>query len=112
MAFSFNQSFSKHPYTIASAIFLVLALFGWRVLDWGERQLGFLLLLYFILTLGIRLDEISRAIGGAGGNPRDSDREPDCLAEQLREIRLQLRRIQARLDTLPAGRETEERREP
>jgi hypothetical protein len=112
MGFEFNQWFSRHPYTIASAIFLALAVFGWRVLDWGERQLGFLLLLYFIVTLGIRLDEISRAIGGSGGNPRSAGKEPECLAEQLREIRLQLRRIQASLDQPPAGDETGERRQP
>jgi len=31
-----------------------------------------LLLLYFIVALGIRLDDISRAIGGSGGNPESS----------------------------------------
>jgi hypothetical protein len=93
-----NNWFSRHPYTTTSAIFMILALFGWRVLDWGERQLGFLLLLYFIMTLGIRLDEISRAIGG---NPRPLGREPDSLAAQLREIRRDLRHIQAALDKLP-----------
>lgn len=109
MVFWFNQWFSRHPYTIASLIFLILAVFGWRVLDWGERQLGFLLLLYFIVTLGIRLDELSRAIGGS---PRPGGNEPECLAEQLREIRLHLRRIQARLDQLPVGGDTEEREQP
>ena len=112
MGFGFNQWFSRHPYTIASAVFLVLAVFGWRALDWGERQLGFLLLLYFIMTLGIRLDEISRAISGTAGNPRPADKEPESLAEQLREIRLHLRRIQARLDKLTVADETEERRQP
>jgi hypothetical protein len=111
MAFWFNQWFSRNPYTIASVIFMILAVFGWRVLDWGERQLGFLLLLYFIMTLGIRLDEIARAIGGSGGAPRPADRDPESLAAQLREIRLHLRRIQARLDKLPVGDETEERQQ-
>jgi hypothetical protein len=105
---SINQWFSRHPYTIASAIFMVLAVFGWRVIGWGERQLGFLLLLYFIMTLGIRLDEISRAIGGSGSNPRSVGSEPDCVAAQLREIRLHLRRIQASLDKLPRREDTEE----
>lgn len=112
MGFWFNQWVSRHPYTTASAIFLTLVVFGWLALDWGERQLGFLLLLYFIMTLGIRLDEISRAISGSGGNPRPADKEPESLAEQLREIRLHLHRIQARLDQLPAGDETEERQQP
>jgi hypothetical protein len=113
MAFRFNQWFSRNPYAIASVIFLILAVFGWRVLDWGERQLGFLLLLYFILTLGIRLDEISRAIGGAGGPPRPAGSDPESLAAQLREIRLHLRRIQAALDKLPNRDDgPDERQEP
>lgn len=109
---SINQWFSRHPYTITSAIFMVLAVFGWRVLGWGERQLGFLLLLYFIMALGIRLDEISRAIGGSGGNPRPVGRESDSLAVQLREIRLSLRHIQAALDKRPRREDSEERQEP
>ncbi len=109
---SINQWFCRHPYTITSAIFMVLAVFGWRVLGWGERHLGFLLLLYFIMTLGIRLDEISRVIGGSGGNPRPVGREPDSLAAQLREIRLTLRHIQASLDKLPRREDYEERQEP
>jgi hypothetical protein len=108
MAFRFNQWFSRNPYTSASIAFMVLALVGWQLLDWGERQFGFLLLLYFILTLGIRLDEICRAIGGS----RSADGEPESLAAQLREIRRHLRRIQAALDTLPGRDDAGERREP
>jgi hypothetical protein len=94
---SINQWLARHPYAVTSMIFMVLAVFGWRVLDWGERQFGFLLLLYFIMTLGIRLDEISRAIGGS----QPAGREPESVSAQLREIRLTLRRIQASLDKLP-----------
>ncbi len=107
-----NYWFSRHPYTITSVIFMALAVFGWRVLDWGERQLGFLLLLYFIMTLGIRLDEISRAIGGPGGNPRPAGREADSLAAQLHEIRRELRRIRASLDKLSQRDAPDERPEP
>jgi hypothetical protein len=112
MIHSINEWFARHPYTITSVVFMILAVFGWRVLDWGERHLGFLLLLYFILTLGIRLDDISRAIGGSGGNPRHSGREPDSLAVQLREIRMLLRHIQASLDKLPRRDDAGERPEP
>jgi hypothetical protein len=104
-----HQWLARHPYTVTSLIFMVLALFGWRELGWGERQLGFLLLLYFIITLGIRLDEISRAIGGSSGNPRPAGSEPDGIAAQLREIRSHLRRIQASLDKLPRREGGEDR---
>lgn len=106
---SINYWFSRHPYTITSVIFMALAVFGWRVLDWGERQLGFLLLLYFIMTLGIRLDEISRAIGGT---PRSTGREADSLGAQLHEIRRELRRIRASLDQLSQRDAPDERQEP
>jgi hypothetical protein len=101
MALWFSKWIIRNPYIIASVIFMILAVFGWRVLDWGERQLGFLLLLYFIMTLGIRLDEISRAIGGSAADSRPAGRDPESLAAQLKEIRLRLRRIQASLDKLP-----------
>lgn len=96
-----NNWFSTHPYVVTSVISIILAAFGWWVLGWGERHLGFLLLLYFIMALGIRLDEIARAIGGSGGHP---GREPESVAAQLREIRLLLRQLQSGRDT-PARRE-------
>jgi hypothetical protein len=92
---SISHWFSRHPYTVTSVISIILAAFGWWVLGWGERHLGFLLLLYFIMALGIRLDEIARAIGGSGGHP---GREPESVAAQLREIRLLLRQIQSGRD--------------
>ena len=58
----------RHPYTLTGLLFLAMVLFGWIALGWGERQLGFLLLIYFIVALGIRLDEISRTLGGSSGN--------------------------------------------
>lgn len=79
------------------------------MLGWGERQLGFLLLLYFIVALGIRLDDISRAIGGSGGNPRIVRGEPESLAAQLREIRALLRQIQTSLDKPPHRDDADER---
>jgi len=95
---SVSHWFSRHPYGITSIVFIIIVLLGWRMLGWGERQLGFLLLLYFIVALGIRLDDISRAIGGSGGNPRIVRGEPESLAAQLHEIRSLLRQIQTSLD--------------
>jgi hypothetical protein len=101
-----NHWLSKHPYGVTSIVFMIIVLFGWRMLGWGERQLGFLLLLYFIVALGIRLDDISRAIG-SGGNPRPALGEAESLAAQLREIRLLLSRIHASLDKFPRQDDSE-----
>ena len=86
--------FARHPYTITSGVFIGLLLFGWRGLGWGERQIGFALLLYLLVTLGVRLDEISRSLGGKLDRTA-GDR--DTVVAQLREIRALLQRIEARL---------------
>ena len=106
---SISHWLSRHPYGITSIVFMIIVLFGWRMLGWGERQLGFLLLLYFIVALGIRLDDISRAIGGSGGNPRIVRGEPESLAAQLREIGSLLRQIQTSLDKPPRRDDADER---
>lgn len=92
-----NQWFSGHPYTVSSLIFLAMVILGWWVFGWGERQLGFILLLYFIVTLGIRLDEISRSIGGQTGNPHARAGDSDTVIAQLKEIKELLRRIDSKL---------------
>lgn len=94
---SFAEWCSKHPYTVTSLIFLAVILLGWRVLGWGERHLGFALLLYFIVTLGVRLDEITRSIGGHSANPHARDGDSDTLIAHLRDIKELLRRIDSKL---------------
>ena len=97
MGNSFAQWCSKHPYTVTSLIFLALILLGWRVLGWGERHLGFVLLLYFIVTLGVRLDEITRSIGGYSVHPPARVGESDTVIAHLRDIKELLRRIDSKL---------------
>ncbi len=88
---------SRHPYTVTSLVFFGAILCGWFLLGWGERQLAFVLLLYFIVALGVRLDEIFRAIGGPSGNPSPSATDSETVLSQLREIRDLLRRIEEKL---------------
>ena len=83
-----------HPYAVTGGIFLGILLFGWRGLGWGERQLGFALLLYLLVTLGIRLDELSHSLGGKLDR---AAQEPESIVAQLQEIRALLRRIEAKL---------------
>jgi len=70
-------------------------LFGRTALGWGERQLGFLLLIYFIVALGIRLDEISRTLGG--GNLPAAAGDSDTVIAHLRDIKELLGRIDSKL---------------
>ncbi|MEJ5357496.1 MAG: hypothetical protein WHT06_02375 [Desulfobacterales bacterium] len=88
---------ARHPYTVTSLVFFGAILMGWLGLGWGERQLAFVVLLYFIVAIGVRLDEIFRAIGGPSAQPAPPSADPETILSQLREIRELLRRIEEKL---------------
>jgi len=90
----------ERPYLFTTIIFLIILIFGWRVLYWQEENYGFLLLLYFIVTLGIRLDDISRKIGSGSGKLPQSSGEKDTLVRQLSDIRISLLAINSTLNRL------------
>ena len=50
---------TDHPYFFVSAIFLAILFIGWQFLYWQEDKFAFLLLLYMIVILGIRMAVIS-----------------------------------------------------
>jgi hypothetical protein len=87
---------TDHPYFVTSAIFLFVMVVGWQVLYWRAEDFTFLLLLYFIVTLGIRLDDISRKIGGAG-KPTAGSMEQESVISHLNDIKASLRTINATL---------------
>ena len=88
------------PYIFTSIIFLIVIIFGWRFLYWQEENFAFLLLLYFIVTLGIRLDDISRKIGGGAVQLPHSSSEKDTIVRQLNDIRVSLLTLNATLNKL------------
>jgi hypothetical protein len=88
------------PYTFTSIIFLIVMIFGWRVLYWQEENFAFLLLLYFIVTLGIRLDDISRKIGGGAVRLPHSNGEKETIVQQLNDMRISLLAINGTLNKL------------
>lgn len=85
---------SQHPYAVTSAIFLVLLVFGFLYLNWHKDDFMFMLLLYFIVTLSIRLDDISRQLGSGRQAASDVD---ESVLSTLREIRSALRESNLRL---------------
>ena len=91
---------TDHPYFWTSMIFLTIMIIGWQVLYWQAENFAFLLLLYFIVTLGIRLDDISRKLGGGAGNPRAGSDENDNLISQLNDIKMSIRALNATLNRL------------
>ena len=77
---------------------------------WRWENFAFLLLLYFIVTLGIRLDDISKKIG-SGTNPiSPGSDEKESVVSQLNDIRMTLRSINATLKKLSKETENEEHR--
>ena len=90
----------KHPYFLTSAVFLAILFVGWRVLYWREENFAFILLLYFIVTLGIRLDDISRKIGARGANVSGNPDNEETLMHQLEDIKHALLAINATLNRI------------
>jgi len=96
---------SQHPYAITSAIFLVLLFFGFFHLNWRREDFMFMLLLYFIVTLSIRLDDISHQLGsGREVSPESDENVMSALKEirlTLKETNHQLKKIRNALDKGP-----------
>jgi len=91
---------SGHPYFITSVVFLIIIFVGWRVLYWREESFAFILLLYFIVTLGIRLDDISRKIGTRTATAANNPGSKASLADQLNDIKHALLAVNATLNRI------------
>ena len=90
----------NHPYFLTSAVFLVILYVGWQVLYWREENFAFILLLYFIVTLGIRLDDISRKIGTHTSTAAHNPGSQESLMHQLNDIKHALLAINATLNRI------------
>ena len=99
---------TDHPYFCTSIIFLIIMIIGWQVLYWQAENFTFLLLLYFIVTLGIRLDDISRKIGGGAGNPHAVSGENENLISQLNDIKHSIKALNVTLKKMMEKTEKEE----
>lgn len=83
----------KNPYSLTTAIFVIIAMVGAWFLDWRDENFAFILLLYFIITLGIKLDEIAGQIGIPSQNRTYPNEENKNIIELLT-------KINASIDTL------------
>ena len=91
---------SEHPYALATTVFLVIVVVGWRFLGWRDENFAFLLLLYFLVTLGIRLDDISRKLGRETEDSSGNDAGKDAIISQLQDIQASLASLNASLHKL------------
>ena len=97
-----------HPYFLTSAVFLIILFVGWRVLYWREENFAFMLLLYFIVTLGIRLDDISRKIGTRTETASNNPDNNETLMQQLNDIKHALLAVNATLNRILEKTEKED----
>ena len=67
-----KNAFQKSPYTTTAAVFLLMLAIGHVFWDWGEITTAFCLLLYCIVAVAIKLDDIAQRLDG--------------LSEQLRRL--------------------------
>jgi len=102
---------TDHPYFCTSIVFLIIMIVGWQVLYWNADNFMFLLLLFFIVTLGIRLDDISRKIGRGAERPEAGLQEKENIISQLNDIHRSLRTLNATLVKL-VEKEKEDNKKP
>lgn len=91
---------TDRPYLVTSSVFLIIMIIGWQQLYWQAEDFTFLLLLYFIVTLGIRLDDIARKIGGGGGKLSTGSVDQESVISQLNDIKTSLATINVTLNKL------------
>ena len=107
-------SLEKYPYSIAAFVFLVVLIVGNIWFGWGQLALAYFGLLFFIVIIGIRLDDIARQVRDLGavqatllkesGNPgsfSEAVTEIRQLNGQLVEIKALLARLNANLERPP-----------
>ena len=101
----------KYPYSVTAFVFLVVLLVGNIWLGWGQLALAYFGLLYCIVIIGIRLDEIVKQVRDLGavqttllkesGSPGPFSQavsEIRQLNGELAEIKTLLTRINAALE--------------
>ena len=98
---------TDHPYFSTSVIFLIILAFGWKFFYWQEENFTYLLLLYFIVILGIRMDDISRKLGRDSDASSRTSGDKDSIMGQLNEVKASLSTMNDTLNKLLQEKEEE-----
>jgi len=84
-----KQFLDKYPYTVTSAIFLVVFTIGTVRFGWGQFVFAYLALLYCIVIIGIKLDEIAvqvRDLAAIQTTLRKESGSPGAFTHEILEI--------------------------
>ncbi len=90
------KTWVSDPHTITGLLFLGLVLSGSLRWHWGHEPLAYILLLYFVISLGIRLDEIVKRLDEIENRLIDLTRSAASQAFQQKD---QLQKVSSQLET-------------
>jgi hypothetical protein len=102
----------KNPYTLTTVIFVIIAFIGAWFLGWRDENFAFILLLYFIVALGIKLDEISGQIGPTGPDRKYPVENNDNILRQMAKINTSLATLNHTLNKFVEKKQTGQGLEP
>lgn len=83
----------NHPYAITNVVFILIGLFGGWYRGWDGATLAFVLGLYLVVVIGIRLDDIQQQIASR----RQPSADPQVL-EKMQDLETRLAEISEKLD--------------
>ncbi len=89
-----------NPYFITSLVFLAIVVTGGFLFHWGEEEFAYLLLLYLIVGLGIRLDDISKQMGSGHPRPTQIGEDEDSIIGLLKDIKTSSAATNAQLEEI------------
>ncbi len=79
------RNISRHPYLYTGLLFVFILGAG-LFLRWPQFYYAFMLLLYFIVTIGIKLDDISRQIATTRSALPELLNDGETIIRQLKDI--------------------------
>ena len=83
----------NHPYAITNIVFILIGLYGGWYQGWDGMILAFVLGLYLVVIIGIRLDDIQRQIAARPQVPPDQS-----VLKRIEDMEARLAEISEKLD--------------
>jgi hypothetical protein len=83
----------EHPYAVTNIVFVLIGLFGGWYQRWDGTTLAFVLGLYLVVIIGIRLDDIQQQVTDRRQLPVDPQ-----LLEKMENMEVRLAEISEKLD--------------
>ncbi len=99
-----KKTINNHPYVVTTVIFLVIFLGGMVYYQLNREALAFLLLLYLMAAVGIRLDNITRRLESIEITCKKVLHAEEDTRRGIVETTAAIRRLYGRLETISPDR--------